>query len=208
MLIILVNYTVESANKSSSTASKLLGGAQGAFTLGRFGGVVFMHFIRPRLVFVTFLGGAVLFLALAAGVPGTAGIVMLYFVLFFESVCFPTIVALGIRGLGRHYKRGSGFIIAGVIGGAAVPALQGKVADIHNSTHISMVVPMCFMLASFSYAFCVNFVPYYRIPADALGNSDIGIAPTIETGKEGVGATHVDEEAAKVHPAHVAEVKK
>lgn len=44
---------------------------------------------------------------------------MLMLTLFFESVCFPTIVALGIRGLGRHTKRGSGLIIAGVSGGAA-----------------------------------------------------------------------------------------
>ena len=65
---------------------------------------------------------------------------MLFLTLFFESVCFPTIVALGIRGLGRHYKRGSGFIVGGVIGGACVPALQGKVADIHNNTGLSMVV--------------------------------------------------------------------
>jgi FHS family L-fucose permease-like MFS transporter len=41
---------------------------------------------------------------------------MLYMTLYFESVCFPSIVALGIRGLGRHYKRGSGFIVGGVCG--------------------------------------------------------------------------------------------
>lgn len=41
---------------------------------------------------------------------------MMFLTLFFESVCFPTIVALGIRGLGRHYKRGSGFIVGGVVG--------------------------------------------------------------------------------------------
>jgi MFS transporter, FHS family, L-fucose permease len=67
---------------------------------------------------------------------------MLYLTLFFESVCFPTIVALGIRGLGRHYKRGSGFIVGGVVGGACVPALQGRVADMHDNTPLSMVVPL------------------------------------------------------------------
>ena len=67
---------------------------------------------------------------------------MLFVTLFFESVCFPTIVALGIRGLGRHYKRGSGFIVGGVIGGGCVPALTGKVADMHNNTGIAMVVPL------------------------------------------------------------------
>jgi FHS family L-fucose permease-like MFS transporter len=45
---------------------------------------------------------------------------MLYITLYFESVCFPSIVALGIRGLGRHYKRGSGFIVGGVCGTACM----------------------------------------------------------------------------------------
>lgn len=61
--------------------------------------------------------------------------------LFFESVCFPTIVALGIRGLGRHYKRGSGMIVAGVGGGAVVPPILGHVADMRNSTGFAMIVP-------------------------------------------------------------------
>lgn len=93
---------------------------------------------------------------------------MLFVTLFFESICFPTIVALGIRGLGRHSKRGSGFIIGGVIGGGCVPALTGKVAEIYNDTGIAMVVPMAFMIAAFTYPVCVNFVPYYKGPADAL----------------------------------------
>lgn len=66
---------------------------------------------------------------------------MLFMVLFFESVCFPTIVALGIRGLGRHYKRGSGFIVGGVCGGAIVPPILGHVADMRNNTGFAMIVP-------------------------------------------------------------------
>lgn len=66
---------------------------------------------------------------------------MLFLVLFFESVCFPTIVALGIRGLGRHYKRGSGFIVGGVCGGAVVPPILGHVADMRDNTGFAMIVP-------------------------------------------------------------------
>lgn len=66
---------------------------------------------------------------------------MLFMTLFFESVCFPTIMALGIRGLGRHSKRGSGWIVAGVAGGAAVPPLLGYTADKRDSTGFAMIVP-------------------------------------------------------------------
>ena len=121
-----INYATETTKVSNSTASNLLAGAQAAFTVGRVSGTGLMRFIRPRLVFLFYLGGVVVFLACATGVRGNAGIAMLYLTLFFESVCFPTIVALGIRGLGRHYKRGSGYIVGAVIGGACVPPLQGK----------------------------------------------------------------------------------
>ncbi|GAA5230649.1 hypothetical protein GCM10025794_36520 [Massilia kyonggiensis] len=100
---------------------------------------------------------------------------MLFVTMFFESVCFPTIVALGIRGLGRHYKRGSGFIVGGVCGGAVVPPLLGHVADMHNSTGFAMIVPTMFMVAAWTYAVAVNFVPAYRDTVDKVGDSQIGL---------------------------------
>lgn len=72
------------------------------------------------------------------------GMSMLYITLFFESIVFPTIVALGMRGLGKYTKRGLGVISAGVSGGAVVPPLMGAVADQRNSTAFAMVVPLCF----------------------------------------------------------------
>lgn len=58
---------------------------------------------------------------------GNVGMSMSFVVLFFESIWFPTVVALGMRGLGRHTKRGAG-IITGVFGGAVVPPLLAAVA--------------------------------------------------------------------------------
>jgi FHS family L-fucose permease-like MFS transporter len=128
---------------------------------------------------------------------------MLNLCLFFESVCFPTIVALGIRGLGRHTKRGAGWIIGSVIGGACsrqflpptqldrceltfiVPPLLAKVADIYNSTAIGMIVPTCVFLGGLTYAAAVNFVPSYRIQADSVD--------TIHTPPEPIGKSGLEE---------------
>ena len=38
-----------------------------------------------------------------------------------------------------------------------------------------MVVPVCFMVAAWTYAVCVNFVPAYRNPADKIGAATIGL---------------------------------
>jgi FHS family L-fucose permease-like MFS transporter len=173
-----INYVTETRpNTSSSLGAKFLAGAQGAFAAGRFTGVLLMKFIRPRWVFLFYLTMCIVFIAPSITQRGNTGMSMLYITLFFESICFPTIVALGMRGLGKYTKRGSGFIIAGVSGGACVPPLTGKVADMCNSTAKAMGVPLAFFVAAWSYSLCVNFVPSYRDPADAFATLEIGLGP-------------------------------
>jgi FHS family L-fucose permease-like MFS transporter len=99
---------------------------------------------------------------------------MLYTTLFFESICFPTIVALGMRGLGKHSKRGSGFIVAGVAGGAVVPPALGAAADASSTAH-AMAVPLGFFVLAWTYSLAVNFVPAYRDPVDMMGHAEIGL---------------------------------
>lgn len=77
-----------------------------------------MYFLRPRWVFGVYMLMVMVFISPSITQRGNIGMSMLYVTLFFESICFPTIVALGMKGLGRHTKRGSGFIVAGVLGGA------------------------------------------------------------------------------------------
>ncbi|CAN8104149.1 unnamed protein product [Discula destructiva] len=170
-----INYVTETRpNTSSALGSQFLAGAQGAFSVGRFAGVGIMHFVKPRWVFLIFLSMCIVFVGPSITQRGNTGMSMLYVTLFFESICFPTIVALGMRGLGRHTKRGSGFIVGGVFGGAIVPPLTGAVADMHG-TALAMVVPMVFFLAAETYALAVNFVPAYRDTADAFSETVVGL---------------------------------
>ncbi|KAK7748151.1 hypothetical protein SLS53_001405 [Cytospora paraplurivora] len=170
-----INYATETrANTSSALGSQFLAGAQGAFAIGRFAGVGVMHLVKPRIVFGIFLTMCIVFIGPSITQRGNTGISMLYVTLFFESICFPTIVALGMRGLGRHTKRGSGFLVAGVMGGACVPPLTGAVADMHN-TALAMVVPLAFFVGAWSYALAVNFVPSYRDTADAFTETKVGL---------------------------------
>lgn len=141
---------------------------------------------------------------------------MLFMVLFFESVCFPTIVALGIRGLGRHYKRGSGFIVGGVCGGAVVPPILGHVADMRDDTGFAMIVPtmVCiplpilqcrlltvlqFMVVAWTYAVAVNFAPSYRNTVDKVGESTVGLQNESSKDEEAAVETMSEKEAAPVH---------
>lgn len=160
---------------TDATAAQMLAGAQGGFALGRFVGTFLMRYIRPRWVFLVYLAMCIVFIAPSIQHGGNAGIAMLFITLFFESICFPTIVALGMRGLGKHSKRGSGWIVGAVAGGAVVPPILGAAADSRDSTQFGMLVPLLFFVAAFSYAICVNFVPAYRDPADAFTQTKVGI---------------------------------
>jgi len=184
-----INYVTETRVvggriTTNSTASRFLAGAQGCFTLGRFIGSALMKFVKPRWVFLVFMTMCIIFIIPAITERGNTGMSMLYIVLFFESIIFPTIVALGMRGLGKYSKRGSGFIVAGVSGGAVVPPLlfgasdtlgKARPLDGYAPTAIAMTVPMAFFVAAWSYAFCVNFVPAYRNVADKFSTAEIGI---------------------------------
>jgi FHS family L-fucose permease-like MFS transporter len=71
----------------------------------------------------------------------------------FCSIMWPGIFALSIAGLGKHTSQGSAFLIMMILGGAIIPPIQGKLADIqdigvHNSYWIAV---FCFVyLAAFA----------------------------------------------------------
>ncbi|KAK2595078.1 hypothetical protein QQS21_007209 [Conoideocrella luteorostrata] len=188
-----------------SDSSKFFAGAQATFAVGRFAGVAIMKYVRPRWVFLAFISCCVIFLIPPITERGNTGMSILYLVFFFESICFPTIVALGMRGLGRHTKRGSGYIVAGVVGGACVPPATGAAADyFHKNGHMdgdgyAMFVPLIFMALASIYAFCVNFVPAYRDVVDSLGDADIGIVNTPQDVENPASSTSNSEKPLEEH---------
>lgn len=170
-----INYaTYSRPGTSNSLGAKFFAGAQAAFAIGRFFGSFIMKYVRPRWCFLAFITGAIIFVAPSITQGGNIGISLLYVVLFFESICFPTIVALGMRGLGRHTKRGSGYIVGGVSGGACVPAATFAVAGAHGN-NIAMIVPLLFFVAAWTYALAVNFHPSYKHVVDSFTATEVGL---------------------------------
>lgn len=157
-----------------------------------------MYYFRPRMVFGIYMTLCIVFIAPSITERENTGIAMLYLCLFFESICFPTIVGLGMRGLGRHTKRGSGFIVGGVAGGACVPPLLGVAADRYG-TGKAMFVPLVFFVGSFTYAVAVNFVPAYRDTIDAFSDTKVGLKEDHSTDEEmKVGTVSQEENAPPV----------
>jgi FHS family L-fucose permease-like MFS transporter len=213
-----INYVTETRvtstgrTTSPDTAARFLAGAQGTFTAGRFIGSALMKFVKPRMVFLVFMTMCIVFIIPAITERGNTGMSMLYVVLFFESIIFPTIVALGMRGLGKYSKRGSGFIVAGVAGGAVVTPILFAASDSqgapnpatgHAPTAIAMAVPMAFFIAAWTYPICVNFVPAYRTVADSFSTTDIGIRNAHVNDLENHGEVLGDDRGKNVSPTQM-----
>lgn len=172
-----INYCVESAGLSHAAASDRYAIGQGLFAIGRFAAAGAMMVVKPRFILLAFMTAIMLFISLSMGLYGEAGIAMLSLVLFFESCIFPTIFTLSIRGLGRHTKRGSSYIVAAVSGGALFPSLTGLLAD-KRGYHIGMAVPLAGFAVAFAYPVYLNTL--CRRELDGFRETKIGY--TDETG--------------------------
>jgi FHS family L-fucose permease-like MFS transporter len=62
------------------------------------------------------------------------------------SMMFPTIFALGIKGLGTRTKTGGSILVMSIIGGAALTPVMGKIADGYSVASAYFVPAVCFVL--------------------------------------------------------------
>jgi MFS transporter, FHS family, L-fucose permease len=76
----------------------------------------------------------------------------------FNSIMFPTIFDLAIKGLGIHTSQGSSLLVMAIVGGAIIPPLQGAFADITGNLQLSFIVPMICYLYIVYYGF-VGYKP-------------------------------------------------
>lgn len=124
------------------SAGKMVSYYWGAAMAGRFIGAALMRFI-PAIYLLAFNAVvAVVAIVLAVNSSGEFAMWAILSVGLFNSIMFPTIFTLAIRGLGVHTSRASGYLCQGIVGGAMVPLLQAGVADVW-SLQGSFLVPAC-----------------------------------------------------------------
>ena len=118
----------------------------GAMT-GRFIGSWFLRWMRPQRVLVAVTLGALALLALTIVSSGHLAMWSLLAVGLCNSIMFPTIFTLGIRGLGPLTEEGSGLLVMAIAGGG-LAELQGVLAD-SIGLHLSYLLPWlgyCYVL--------------------------------------------------------------
>jgi MFS transporter, FHS family, L-fucose permease len=84
-----------------------------------------MIFIAPSKLMGTYSLVNVVLVAIGVLLPGWIGLWAVFLTSFFMSLMFPTIFALGLKGLGPNAKVGGSLIVMVVIGGAIFTPIMG-----------------------------------------------------------------------------------
>ncbi len=146
-----INYTieVEELQLNELQSGLLLGiGGMGLFAIGRFTGSMLMRKVKPETLLGTFAAINTLLMLFVIINHNRFGVIALITSYLFMSIMFPSIFALGIRGLGDKTKMASSILVLTVVGGAIAPWLMGNIGAI--SMNAGFVVPLfCFLYISF-----------------------------------------------------------
>jgi MFS transporter, FHS family, L-fucose permease len=71
------------------------------------------------------------------------------------SIMWPSIFSLAVAGLGKYTTQGSAFLIMMILGGAIIPPIQGKLADIIG-IHSSFIIAVFCFIYLIAYSFIAN----------------------------------------------------
>ena len=131
----------------------LLAGSLLALAVGRMVSTLLMRRFSPTKMILAYALVNMVLLAVGVAHPGTAGALAILTTSLFMSIIFPTIFALGIKGLGTNTKLGGSVIVMAVIGGAVFPPLLGYVARTTGSMALGYLVPLLAYAVIAVYAF-------------------------------------------------------
>ncbi|NDW11409.1 MFS transporter [Bacteroides sp. 214] len=138
-----INYVTElEPSLTNLQASQLLGfGGMFLFLIGRLSCSLIMRWLKPETVLLTFgLLASICMVAVVLSI-GKVSLCALYASFFFMSTMFPTIFALGVKGMNdKQTKKASSFLVMGVAGGAVFPILMGAIGETHMG--LGFVLPL------------------------------------------------------------------
>jgi FHS family L-fucose permease-like MFS transporter len=116
----------------------------GGTMVGRFIGFFALRWIRAQraLAFVSLVASLLVITTIA-----THGNVAMWAIVscgLFNSVMWPCIFPLSLKGLGRFTSQGSGILVTMVVGGAVIPEIQGFLADSFGYQCSFIIVLLCY----------------------------------------------------------------
>jgi MFS transporter, FHS family, L-fucose permease len=141
----MIPYVISGTGIGERQAGYWLTGALVAFTAGRFFSAWLLNFIPAQHLLGSYAALNTVICCVAVLRPGWLGVYSLVAATFLMSTMFPSIFALGTRGLGARTKSGAACIVMAIIGGALITLAMGRVADRVNIADAYIVPAICFV---------------------------------------------------------------
>jgi FHS family L-fucose permease-like MFS transporter len=163
----LIFYMKQYTPVSEKTAANYIIYSLAAMLAGRFVSTPLMKYVSPSRLLGFYGAANVVLLAMAVARPGWGGAYAIVAASFFLSIMFPTIFALGLKGLGENTKLGGSMLVMAIVGGAFFPLLLGKIADVTGSMALGYLVPLV----------CFGGVGVYGFLAPRVGPHEVRMSP-------------------------------
>jgi MFS transporter, FHS family, L-fucose permease len=150
-----ITYVHDYVRAPEKLAGYYLTGSLVAFMVGRFVATFLMGYVAPRTLMGVYSVINVLLVSIGVLRPGWLGVWTILLSSFFMSLMFPTIFALGLKGLGPNTKIGGSLLVMAIAGGAVSPLLMGFVSDRTHNLALAYTVPVLayFYIAMYSFFF-------------------------------------------------------
>lgn len=147
----LVNFMADPAiaGMPEQTAAHYVSYFWGGAMVGRFIGSVVMRYVDAGKTLTANATIAALLLLVTVLTTGHVAMWCVLAIGFFNSIMFPTIFSLALKGLGHHTSQGSGILCLAIVGGALLPLVQGGLADTVG-VHMAFLMPIiCYLYIAF-----------------------------------------------------------
>lgn len=131
----------------------------GGAMVGRFLGSAILQKVPPGTLLAIY-GATNVGLLIVSMISG--GYIAMWSILaigLFNSIMFPTIFTLAISNLKEHTAQGSGILCTAIVGGAIIPPLYGKIADL-----VGLQLALIFI------ALCYAYIAWYGKIGFKIGN--------------------------------------
>jgi L-fucose:H+ symporter permease len=139
-----IPYVESATGVGDKAAGYMLTGTLAAFAVGRFSSAWLMRQFHAQTMLVVYSIINVVLGIVAVVHPGWFGAMCLLTTSLFMSIMFPTIFALGLKGMGEKTKTAGSLLVMAILGGAALTKVMGILADRHGLQAAYLIPILCF----------------------------------------------------------------
>lgn len=124
----------------------------GLMTVGCFFGMILLKAFDSRRVLIGFAIGALAALTVALFAPAGVSLYAFPAIGFFASIMWPNVISLGLNSVSEHHGSFAGILCTGIVGGAVVPLIIGRLGDLAG-----LRTGMMFLYLTFGCVLSIGF---------------------------------------------------